>query len=150
MTWLVLALASIVAGESQGCPAEAQRAVVHVARNRLAMPWVQEVTDGWYGLAEPTAADVARVVEALGEPDPTGGALFMFGSGDVERLRARNGGALPPWLAGYQPGQRWTCDDGRTVETWRPSFRVGNDTTRKDGGGRDDKARFWRFWRFWE
>lgn len=85
------------------------------------------------------SADVARVVEALGEADATGGALFMFGSGDVERLRARNGGALPPWLAGYEPGQRWMCDDGRTVETWRPSsFRVGNDATRKDGGGRDE------------
>jgi len=54
-------------------------------------------------------------------------------------------------MAGYEPGQRWTCDDGRPAETWRPSsFRVGNGATRKDGGGRDDKARFWRFWRFWE
>ena len=32
----LLVLASLVAGEAQGCPAEAQRAVVHVALNRLA------------------------------------------------------------------------------------------------------------------
>jgi len=133
----LLVLASLVAGEAQGCPAEAQRAVVHVALNRLALPWVQDVRDGWYGWADPGPVEMARTIEALAAADdPTGGAVFMFGSGDVARLRARNGGALPAWLDGYEPGQRWMCEGGRTVETWRlAALRVGNDAIRKDGGG---------------
>jgi hypothetical protein len=112
-------LASIVAGEAAGCPAEAQRAVVHVAINREAMAWVTDVTDGWNGRGEPSAEYVVRVVEALAEEDTTRGAVFMFGAGDEARLRASNGGDLPDWLIGYEPGQRWYCEAGRWVETWR-------------------------------
>lgn len=115
---LLLALASIVAAEAPRyqCDLEARTAVVHVAMNRLAQPWVHEVTQGWQ-TRPPVAEDVRDTLLALAQPDITAGALFLFGPGDVSGLRRRNNGQLPWWLQRYAPFRRWNCR-GTYVEAW--------------------------------
>lgn len=99
----VLALASILAGETPGCELEAKIAGAQVAQNRLAAG----IAGGWMAQAAPEPADVAAAVLATRWPDLVDGALYFIGPGDARRM---------PWLQ-MRTG-RWDCP-GTWVEAWR-------------------------------
>lgn len=102
-TFVALALAVIVAGETPGCPFEAKAAAVQVAANRTEAG----IEGGWFGRGEPTVDDWLAVRWASDWPDLVDGALYFVGPGDAERM---------DWLS-VRTG-RWVCD-GTWVESWR-------------------------------
>jgi len=69
-------LASVIAGETPTCSLEARIAVAHV----------YQVNDTWYGYAQPQALDWYAALYWERYPDPTNGATFMFGPGDLAKV----------------------------------------------------------------
>lgn len=102
LLWVVI-LARIIAGEAPGCPMEAKIAVAHVWYNRIEAG----IEGGWFGDRDPTAEDLIAAATFLRYDDPTDGALYMLGPGDLEKV---------PW-AGEETGH-WTCD-GTSLTSYR-------------------------------
>jgi hypothetical protein len=100
---IALIFARVIAGETPGCPVEAKLAAAHVAANRLEMG----LNGGWYGDADPKAIDVAVALYWQRFPDPTDGALYFIGPGDIDKM---------PWLK--QRTGRWECAH-TWVESWQ-------------------------------
>ena len=100
---IALELARVIAGETPGCSIEAKLAVAHVAANRIEAG----IVGGWFGDADPEPID--RVVALFWHktPDPTDGALYLIGPGDIDKM---------PWLK--QRTGRWECAH-TWVESWR-------------------------------
>lgn len=105
MFLIALELARVIAGETPGCPVEAKLAVAHVAANRLEQGVVENLLDGWFGDAEPTATDLAVALWWNSFPDPSDGAIWMIGPGDNL-----------PWKT--ERTGRWECP-ATSVETWK-------------------------------
>lgn len=108
MILLALELARVIAGETPAdCPVEAKLAVAHVAHNRIEMGMVGELTEGWFGDAQPKPIDLAIAMFWNNYPDPTDGAVWMIGPGDNL-----------PWLIRDNLTGRWECA-GTWVETYK-------------------------------
>lgn len=100
---LALELARVIAGETPGCPVEAKLAVAHVAANRIEAG----IDGGWFGDGDPTPVDLALALYWDRFRDPTAGALWMIGPGDVL-----------PWIDESNRTGRWECP-ATWVETYR-------------------------------
>lgn len=71
-------LASILAGESPTCDFQTKLALAHISeRNPV-----------WYARGEPTSLDLVVALLYRYFPDPSLGAYFALGPGDLERLGA--------------------------------------------------------------
>lgn len=108
---LALELARVMAGEAPGCPV-GQVAVAQVWENRTAAG----IEGGWYGDADPTAADLAVALTWQAWPDMVGGALYAIGRGDRERIAALGYG---DWLDSLTVTGRFWCGGPYFVETLR-------------------------------
>lgn len=101
-----LALARILAGETPGCTVATKIAVANVAMNRTEAG----IRGGWFGDADPTAADVAVAWLAVrGQLPRLTDAIYAIGPGDKARMA---------WLAGEQAELRFVCK-GTFVEVYR-------------------------------
>lgn len=98
-----LALARIIAGESAGCPLEAKIAIAHVHANRIE----QGIRGGWFGDADPGADDLVVALVWRRLADPSRGALFAIGPGDLAKVEPFVGPA-----SGF-----WHCGPGDFIET---------------------------------
>lgn len=105
--WLaeLVLLASLMAGEAPDCGPAGKIAVYHVWHNRIASGIIDQEA-GWYGWREPAAQDLALVLLASRTADPTGGAVFLMGDGDLHKPAVR-------WLlANRTATARFPCETG--------------------------------------